>query len=500
MVRLDLIFLGAIQAHLDGQSITDFESDRVRALLAYLAVEADRPHRRDALAALIWPDWPDRSARTNLRNALANLRGAIGDREADPPFLLISRETIQFNQASEYKLDVTAFSELVERDDPEAWEQAVAIYRGGFLEGFQLKDSAPFEDWHLLTRERLQRQASTTLRRLADEYEQQGDYERASVYARQLVELEPWYEEGHQQLMRLLALSGQRSAALSQYDICRRQLALELGVELSPDTLRLYEQIRDGEIVGPMQESVLAPAPGLPPYKGLQYFGQEDADLFYGREQLTNKLVAQLDPSVGDRFLAVVGASGSGKSSIVRAGLIPALKKKDGPIAGLQDWPILVITPSAHPLESLAIALTPTGAPLSTTVDLIDQFSRDSRSLHLQICRILPKAAGRLVLIIDQFEELFTQCDAPAERQAFVDNLLTAAAEAGPTIVVITLRADFYAHCGDYRGPAGGAGAEPGLHWADERGGIAPSGHRTGRAKRLGIRAWACRAVAARSE
>ncbi len=264
MARLDLTFLGAIQARLDGQSIKDFESDRVRALLAYLAVEADRPHRRDALAALIWPDWPDRSARTNLRNALANLRGAIGDREADPPFLLISRETIQFNQASEYRLDVTAFSELVERDDPEAWEQAVAIYRGGFLEGFQLKDSASFEDWHLLTRERLQRQASTTLRRLADEYEQQGDYERASVYARQLVELEPWYEEGHQQLMRLLALSGQRSAALSQYDICRRQLALELGVELSPDTLRLYEQIRDGEIVGPMQESVLAPAPGAP--------------------------------------------------------------------------------------------------------------------------------------------------------------------------------------------------------------------------------------------
>ena len=450
MARLDLTFLGAIQARLDGQSIKDFESDRVRALLAYLAVEADRPHRRDALAALIWPDWPDRSARTNLRNALANLRGAIGDREADPPFLLISRETIQFNQDSECRLDVTAFSELVERDNPEAWEQAIAMYRGGFLEGFQLKDSASFEDWHLLTRERLQRQASTTLRRLADDYEQQGDYERASAYARQLVELEPWYEEGHQQLMHLLALSGQRSAALNQYDSCRRQLALELGVEPSPETVRLYEQIRDGEIAGPAQESVLAPVPGAPPYKGLQYFGQEDADLFYGREHLTNKLVAQLDPGGDDRFLAVVGASGSGKSSIVRAGLIPALYKEDGPIVDSQHWPIVVLTPSAHPLESLAIALSPTDATLSTTIDLINQFSRDSRSLHLQICRILPKAARHFVLIVDQFEELFTQCDAPAERQAFVDNLLTAAAESGPTIVVITLRADFYAHCGEY--------------------------------------------------
>ena len=94
MTRLTLAFFGGFQVFIDDRSVGEFESDRIRALLAFLAVESDRPHQRDSLAGLLWPDWPDRSARTNLRNALASLRSAIGDREADPPFLLISRETI----------------------------------------------------------------------------------------------------------------------------------------------------------------------------------------------------------------------------------------------------------------------------------------------------------------------------------------------------------------------------------------------------------------------
>src|SRR6266511_3796346 len=90
----------------DGAPITTFESDKVRALLAYLAVEADRPHRRDALAGLLWPERPERAAHLNLNQALANLRGALGDRTATPPFLCITRETVQFNRASDYELDV----------------------------------------------------------------------------------------------------------------------------------------------------------------------------------------------------------------------------------------------------------------------------------------------------------------------------------------------------------------------------------------------------------
>lgn len=439
MSKLSLTFLGTFQAFLDGNPITEFEADKVRALLAYLAMEADQPHRRDALAGLLWPDWPDRSARTNLRNALANLRGAIGDRNVSPPFLFITRETIRFNLQSDHWLDAAAFIQLAVSDDLSTLEEAAALYHGDFLGGFQLKDSATFENWHLLTRERLRRQQSTILHQLTEGYRQQRNYERATAFAWQKVELEPWQEAGHQQLMRLLALSGQRSVALAQYDICRRQLKRELGVEPSAETTQLYEQIRDGEQnePDPTPFPEIPPAPGIPPYKGLQFFDETDANWFFGRETLTNRLAAQIEPSNGHCFLAVVGASGSGKSSIVRAGLIPALRQK------FADLPIYVLTPTSHPLHTLAARLSN-----GDVSPLIDDMIRDPNSLNRHIAGILPVNTARLLLVVDQFEELFTQCHDKIERQAFVDNLMAAVSETA--VVVITLRADFYTHCGMY--------------------------------------------------
>src|SRR5947199_6265347 len=99
MARLSLSFLGSPLVTLDGQPVTGFAYDKVRALLTYLAIEADRPHRRDALTGLLWPELPDSAARMNLRQALASLRHAIDDHSSTPPFLLITRETIQFNTA-----------------------------------------------------------------------------------------------------------------------------------------------------------------------------------------------------------------------------------------------------------------------------------------------------------------------------------------------------------------------------------------------------------------
>lgn len=108
MARLSLSFLGPFQARLDGRLVAGFESNKVRALLAYLAVESARPHARELVAALLWPDHHNHSALNSLRSALANLRGVIGDRYADPPFLLITRDTVQFNPAADYHLDVAA--------------------------------------------------------------------------------------------------------------------------------------------------------------------------------------------------------------------------------------------------------------------------------------------------------------------------------------------------------------------------------------------------------
>jgi DNA-binding SARP family transcriptional activator len=130
MSRLELSFLGPFQVRLDGVLVTSFEADKVRALLAYLAVESDHPHRREQLAALFWPGWPDASARTSLRNALSNLRKAIGEETAEPPFLLISRETIQFNPESDYFLDTLELERLTRDSHATAdqLESAVSLY------------------------------------------------------------------------------------------------------------------------------------------------------------------------------------------------------------------------------------------------------------------------------------------------------------------------------------------------------------------------------------
>ena len=111
---LRIFLLGTFQITLESVPVIGFESDKARALLAYLAVEADRPHRREVLAGLLWPDTPENNARTNLRSALANLRQVIGDHQALVPFLLVTRQTIQFNRESNYWLDVEAFHERIE--------------------------------------------------------------------------------------------------------------------------------------------------------------------------------------------------------------------------------------------------------------------------------------------------------------------------------------------------------------------------------------------------
>lgn len=197
-----------------------------------------------------------------------------------------------------------------------------------------------------------------------------------------------------------------------------------------------------------------APGLGLCPYKGLNYFEETDADLFVGREALAEKLTARvlslaLSGSLHKgRFLAVVGASGSGKSSLVRAGLLPALRW-DKTSA---DWNIHIFTPTTHPLESLAASLTRETNSVIPTTTLMDDLGRDFRSLQIFAKRKLGlETNARLLLVIDQFEELFALCRSEDERAAFVGNLLTAAFEVhGPVIVVITLRADFYAHCAKY--------------------------------------------------
>jgi WD40 repeat protein/DNA-binding SARP family transcriptional activator len=470
MARLSLALLGTFRAELDGLQLTGFESNKVRALLTYLAVESGRAHARESLAGLLWPDYSDRSAINNLRSALANLRNAIGDRLVDPPFLIITRATLQFNTASNYSLDISSLQNLSDLSI-DGLEHTVSAYRGSFLEGFSLGDSPPFEEWALIKREQTNRQMLDALDRLAMHYEDCGEYDRSITYARRQLELEPWDENTHRQLMRLLALSGQRSAALAQYETCRQLMKQELHVAPARLTTGLYESIRDelfpsasaAHPGGLPLPKIEPPAPGEPPFKGLQYFSEEDADLFFGREVLIDRLISQVNECLSlapgaARFLAVIGASGSGKSSIVRAGLIPALQRGHlllvpGSADRLPPFngAVHLITPTARPLEALAASLTRTVASVGATATLIDDLARDPRSLHLAALRLPQLPVGPyLLIVVDQFEELFSLCHNPAERKAFVDNLLYAAESPGPTMVVIALRADFYSFCAPF--------------------------------------------------
>jgi DNA-binding SARP family transcriptional activator/predicted ATPase/tetratricopeptide (TPR) repeat protein len=323
MVRLSIRLLGPLQVALDGEPVTGFASDKVRTLLAYLAVTADQPHRRETLAGILWPDYPERSARASLRNALTNLRRVIGDHDASPPFLHSTRQTIQFNRQSDCWVDVIAFAALLTSDEPteQQLEEAVGLYRGALLEGFSVPDSAPFEEWLLLKRQQLSRQVLEALYRLVETYDERGAYEQGLPHAWRQVELEPWREQGQRQLMRLLALTGQRSAALGQYEACRRMLRDELGVEPAAETTALYEAIRSGQLTAQREVTPLGRAMPL-------YRLPSQPTPFVGREEelgALEELLAQ--PMV--RLVTVLGPGGIGKTRLaLQAGTLAAERQQ----------------------------------------------------------------------------------------------------------------------------------------------------------------------------
>ncbi len=364
MARLMIRLLGPVQVTLDGQPVTRFESEKGRALLAYLVAEPERPHRREALAEMLWPGRPEGAARANLRHSLAHLRQVLGDQAANPPFLLPTRHTIRFNAGSDAWIDATAFSALLSAQPPtnvpadhqglRQLEEAVRLYRGPFLENVSLADSAAFEEWRVVGRERFSRLALHALVRLANGYEWLGEYERALTYARQGLDLEPWDEMAHQQVMRLLARSGRRTEALAQYETCRHLLAEELGVEPAAETTRLYEQIQQGELepepaarsAGPPVHIWNLPASPTP---------------FFGRTDELAALEAML-ANPATRLVTLTGPGGSGKTRLaLEAGARVAQRDRqalaDGLPFGFRHGAVFVPLAAIDTVEGLMPAL-----------------------------------------------------------------------------------------------------------------------------------------------
>ncbi len=242
---LQLRLLGSPKISLDDVSLAEALSAKAQAILYYLAVTG-QPQPRSILANLLWGDLPEADARTNLRKALANLRERVGD------YLDLDGQTVAFKPDRPYGVDVTDFVAKVELTSPPLdvgrLQEAVDLYQGDFLTGYYVRNAPDFETWMLAEQARLRELVVQALHTLAAYHAAQGEPTQGIASVRRLLSLEPWREEAHRQLMLLLARGGHRSAALAQYEICRQVLAEELGVEPGPETVALYERIRDGKL------------------------------------------------------------------------------------------------------------------------------------------------------------------------------------------------------------------------------------------------------------
>ena len=267
MQVLNLSLFGRFEAKLNGKSMAGFRTIKVQALLIYLATEPTNPHRRETLTTLLWPGMPERSARQNLRQIMYNLRRALPDlasrTDADGavPLLLANRQTIQLNPQASVESDIAQFSTLIRgsqthdhldlflcHDCQHKLETAVSLYRGNFLDNFYLDDSNAFEEWAEITRQTYRRQALDTLETITAIKIRQTAYAEARAFAERQLEIDDLRESGYRQLMKILALNGQRSEGVALYDNCRRLLAEELGMAPSARTTEIYEQIRAGAL------------------------------------------------------------------------------------------------------------------------------------------------------------------------------------------------------------------------------------------------------------
>lgn len=242
MSNLRIYLLGGLQITRADQAITDFISSKAPALLAYLAVTR-RTHTRDKLASLLWGEMTDADAKNNLRQALTNLRKVADD------CLTITRDSIEFTgdcflDSAKFESDIKTASSLNPESASVILTDSLSLYRGDFLEGFFVRDAPDFEDWMLSERARLRELALQTLHTLTQFHTSRGNFIEAKTYASRLLTFDPWREEAHRQLMLLQARTGQFSAALSQYETCKKILDKELGVQPSLETTALYERIR----------------------------------------------------------------------------------------------------------------------------------------------------------------------------------------------------------------------------------------------------------------
>ena len=347
MAELRLFFLGPPRVELDGAPV-DLQRRKTLALLVYLAVSG-KPHTRDALAALFYPELDQRRARAYLRRDLAVLNTSLpgGSGSGSAGWLAADRDTVELRRSPGLWLDVDQFRHLAAagRSHPHPTTsscaaciplltEAVALYTGTFLAGFTLADSAEFDDWQFFQAESLRQELGALLQRLVTGLAEEGSYAAAIPYARHWVSLDPLHETAQRHLIQLFGLAGQTVAALRQYEEFVKLLVEELGAAPEAETTALYEAVKAQRRLG-SGRSAAVPTPAAPQAAHLvdsshgselrsQPAGRPSRPLsnlplhatpFVGREQ---DLVAvrQLLADSTFRLLTLVGPGGIGKTRL----------------------------------------------------------------------------------------------------------------------------------------------------------------------------------------
>ncbi len=411
---------------------------RQRVVLALLLLHARQPVAVDALIAGVWGGRPPPTARKTLQVYVSRLRQALSD-----DAIVWVRDGYLL-QAPADEIDATSFERLategrrLSETDPvaaaEVLGDALRLWRGpawGEL-AYEEALSADASRWQEL---KLAVAEDHLAAQLAA-----GEAAGLIGELRTLVAEHPLRDRLRGLLMLALYRLGRTAESLAVYEDGRRLLAEELGADPGGELEDLHRRIlqQDPTLLAPLRTSPVR-GPSTPrdnPYKGLNPFGEDDAEDYFGRSQLVQEILERMSSS---SLVTVVGPSGSGKSSAIRAGLVPALR--DATPAGSPGWCVASMAPGAHPFAQLEWALVRAADDPGLT-NLSSQLRGDDLDLLRAVVRVLPDG-GRLALVVDAFEELFLQVEDEAERDRFIRNLAEALEDphSGLT-VVLALRAD----------------------------------------------------------
>ena len=386
-MRLSLQLLGLPQILLDDQPLVT-DRRKAIALLAYLAVNdighAHQKYSRESLSALLWPDYEQAKAFSNLRRTIWEVHQAIGEK-----WLLADRESVSLNPKAEIDLDIARFQDLLgqsrQQNDPiyriPLLTDAVKLYRNHFLTGFSLKDAFSFNEWAYAESEELRRQLAEVLTALSEDYCSQGQAEKAIPHARRLISLDPLNETAHRQLMEVYLQAGQHNAALKQYQTCEQILRKELNLDPQPETQALYKKIRKREINTAQVEK---PIETVTPKNNLPI----QLSTFVGREKEHDEIVNLLSKN---RLVTLAGVGGIGKTRLsLQVGKRLLNDYPDG------VWFI--------PLDSLS---DPTLVP-QTVASVFDIREGSDRSVTEILINVLRGKAT--LLILDNCEHLLDAC------------------------------------------------------------------------------------------